>query len=536
MAMIVINPAYRDLLAAHGLTTPERVLAVPNVIVSGHPDRHVARLELADLTVFLKREHRVRWKDRLANVWAGFGWVSKSVREARVLRQARQAGLGCPEWLAVGEDKHGRAFLLLRELAGFVDLPTWLHERRSGPTRQRRRLAHRLGAAVGQLHEAGFDHPDLYAKHVLIHSATGRISFLDWQRSGRRNGLCWRDRWRDLAALDATLADDLAPRRDRLVFLAGYLRQVLGPGICGSRRPLLRQAARHILLQSARLQRQRRIRELRHAARSSEPPRLIWLKGEELCATPECCRQLGSEPPSWLDLAKPSLEPPRELERRRLTLADGTPALLVRRRLSQPLRWLRQLLRGRSLVAPEVQQAGLLFRLQRCGIAAPRLLAFGQRRPRPWVTESLLLTEWHDRAVTVHDYFRRHGGRQRQLLLRTVAQLLRDLHRFGCYLRPGPGGLAALPFRVLAEPAEPLRVVLDEVSALHTQRRPNDARAWRDLQALHRAIPTSDLSRTQRLRFLLGYLGVQRLTAQTKAGIRRHLRSRPPQERKAVHA
>ena len=74
-------------------------------------------------------------------------------------------------------------------------------------------------------------------------------------------------------------------------------------------------------------------------------------------------------------------------------LPGGRQALLTRRRRTQPLRWLWSSLRRRRLIAPEVRQAGVLFQQQRHGIAAPRLLAFGQRSLLPWQTESFLLTE-----------------------------------------------------------------------------------------------------------------------------------------------
>src|SRR5262245_57243940 len=55
----------------------------PGEVVSGHPARHVRRVRLPDGSMgFLKREHVVPWRDRMANFLAGFGFVSKSEREA----------------------------------------------------------------------------------------------------------------------------------------------------------------------------------------------------------------------------------------------------------------------------------------------------------------------------------------------------------------------------------------------------------------------------------------------------------------------
>src|SRR5207244_7864122 len=129
---------------------------------------------------YLKREHRVLWRDRLRSAAAGFGFASLAVREDRTLTALRTAGVACPEWMAAGEDDHGRAFLLLAALPGTVDLRQYLRDRAGSPPAVRYRFARRLGAALAAIHAAGFDHPDLYAKHVLVAPATEQCYFLDW--------------------------------------------------------------------------------------------------------------------------------------------------------------------------------------------------------------------------------------------------------------------------------------------------------------------------------------------------------------------
>src|SRR4051812_39754035 len=118
MAVVAINPAYRDFLERHQLTDSERLAALPGLIVCGHPRRHVRRLTVGAgrevMGCYLKREHRVTWRQRLANAWAGFGFVSDALREMHLLQALHRAGVGCPEWLAAGESDRGQAFLLLR--------------------------------------------------------------------------------------------------------------------------------------------------------------------------------------------------------------------------------------------------------------------------------------------------------------------------------------------------------------------------------------------------------------------------------------
>ena len=67
---LLVNPAQADVLRAAGIRTAEDVLALPEEIVSGHPDRQVSRVRLGDVVAYLKKEHRVPWRERLRNLWA----------------------------------------------------------------------------------------------------------------------------------------------------------------------------------------------------------------------------------------------------------------------------------------------------------------------------------------------------------------------------------------------------------------------------------------------------------------------------------
>ena len=60
----------RRRFARWGLTGPDDFLNLPGEIVSGHADRHVVRVVLgrdrSKVVAYLKREHRVRLRDRCA--------------------------------------------------------------------------------------------------------------------------------------------------------------------------------------------------------------------------------------------------------------------------------------------------------------------------------------------------------------------------------------------------------------------------------------------------------------------------------------
>jgi tRNA A-37 threonylcarbamoyl transferase component Bud32 len=388
MASLEINPPYRTLLERQGLTSAGSILALPALVVSGHPDRNVSRVTLGcgpgAVAAFLKCEHRVRWRDRLVDAWDGFGLVSRSYREALTLRALRQAGVGCPDWIAVGSDDRGRAFLLLEEPAGTVDLPRFLREHLTS-TVQRRRFARRLGDILAHLHGSGFDHPDLYSKHVLVEPCTWTVYFLDWQRSRRRSHPGWRRRLRDLAALNATVADNLASTRDRLACLRAYLQaDRQEKSAIGNLQP----ASHSVRRWSEHLLRKRHVREARLCPVLSGTQGVLRLDGEALCVTHDFWTELRGRLPGWLGAGEK-----RGVSRAVVPLPGGRKGLLVRRREDQPLRWLWLGLRCRPLVSPELRRAGELFRLQRQGLPAPRLLAFGQRHAPPWRTESFLLTE-----------------------------------------------------------------------------------------------------------------------------------------------
>jgi tRNA A-37 threonylcarbamoyl transferase component Bud32 len=529
MAHVYINPAYQEYLERLGLTRAEHFLNLPGFVVSGHPDRHVVKVDLGAgsqaIGTFLKREHRVRWKDRLASAWAGFGFVSRSVREGSLLRHLAQFGIGCPEVIAAGEFGH-RAFLLTRELAGTVDLRVYLCNHVCSDPNRRRLLSCRIGESLARLHQNGFDHPDLYAKHVLIRAEDQATFFLDWQRSRRTKQLRARKRWRDLAALNATLAVALVTPRDRLACLRAYLRNGFPPIQCRNGISSRKNAVTTIMRLTARLLQRRRIRE------SHEPPlpvsaqNLAWLDGEALCVTREFHSRLNGQVPRWLaDWHRKHPDqprPPQSLTEFTVTIPPGNTATLSCRRAVHPFRGLWNWLWKKPLRSPEVRQVGLMFRLQRYGIATPQLLAFGQKRSSPWGTQSFLLVQRPDGRIKLGEWLERTSRRalspdrqrQRQQVIREAAALLRRLHAAGCVLGAPP---AASLDKFLVQLGHDRRVSLslDAVAGLQKQRKSALISIIEDLSFLRAASDSRYCSYTDQLRFLVSYLGVSHSTAES---------------------
>jgi heptose I phosphotransferase len=504
---LAVQPQYHGLLRRLGLTDAERFLALPAVIVSGHPDRNVSVVTLGEggcLRAYLKREHRVPWTCRLANALAGFGFVSRSLREAHSLQALRHEGIACPEWMAVGEDGRGRAFLLVRAAEGAVEMRTYLQGRPAA--RDRLRLARRLGAALARMHGAGFLHPDLYAKHVLVGPGGRSVVLLDWQRSRRRHPPSPAECARDLAALHATLAGDLASPRERLACLVAYARR--RPALRSSRRAL-RRLLRRVAAEARRLLARRHIREKQQPAL---PPDAVqdWvrLEGEALCVTSAVRRIWPAPALQELSLDRQPAAP-GAVARRWLAPPGAPRALLVRRFCRRPLALLWSWLRGKPLASPERRQAALLLRLQRHAVAAPRVLAMGQRRTGAWGLDSFLLTEPPADAVRLDAWLAGQAGdfpawpaALRRHLLRDAGALLRRLHRASCYLGPGGAlGTLAVQFPAGAAPA----VVLGEVDAVRVTRRHRPDLARQGVADVRNDLAAAGCGRADWRCFLAGY-------------------------------
>ncbi len=423
-AFVEVNPHYRELLWENGLDDVGDFLDREAVIISGHPNRHVARLTLGAANFYLKREERVPWTVRLGNAFAGFGFVSLSLREASVLRALPRAGIDGPDWVASGEDRRGRAFLLLHEVPGAVELRILLAEK--GDLRSRVELARALGLAVAKVHEAAFDHPDLYAKHVLVDPNSLEIVFLDWQRSRLRRVVALDTRARDLAALNVTIPAELATRGARLACLRAYA------AFWECTREETRALARAILARSARLLCRRHVREKLRAPATGQQ----WIphEGGTVCVTP-AFQRLQPTRPAWLSLDANPPEAGEALTCREVSLGAGRDAVLVRRRARSFVRSLWDTFRLRPTPSPEERQAALLLRLERYGVLAPRVLAMGCRRGRFGRVDSLLLTEAVVGDEALADWVARAwDDTNRRRVLSDVGRLLRRLHEACCHL------------------------------------------------------------------------------------------------------
>jgi hypothetical protein len=388
-AKFTAHPRYAAWLARCGITSADTALSLSGEVVSGHTDRHVVRVELRSgasvRAAYLKREHVAGMKWRAKNWAAGFGWVSRCEREAVTLSALEAAGLPGPQWLAHGRDADGRAFLLVDELAGAVDLLTLLRDRQAG---EKSFLAERVGTALAELHTAGFGTPDLAAKHLMV-SDDEAVTVIDWPSAAKRGHVRYADVIRWLGTLHAGIAPQLAMRRDRLRVLWAYRRACrrLGkpvPDRFGYMAKAVDAAGtRRELRPSVRAQRQN----------AGDPQRLVWVAGEAVVAIPSVAADWPS-PAEAAPFYPTSPSPtPTHGHRERVILPNGLSAVLVRFHTIDPLGRLVASVRERTWRSPAAVASRVLFHLQRHAIPSPRLLAFGQRMQSKIAAESFLCAE-----------------------------------------------------------------------------------------------------------------------------------------------
>lgn len=502
-----VHPRHAGRLHALGLAGVEDFLALPGVLVGGHPDRNVGRVRLPDgaTAAFLKREHRVPWRVRLASWWAGFGWCSRSLREARVLQALEREGFAAPEWLAAGETADGRAFLLLCEVPAARELRAVLPGLSENA---RRRRVVELARALARLHTCGLVHPDLYAGHVLVEGGTDRLVFIDWARCQRRPVVSLAQRARALAALDATFPAGEATPLERLLALRAYLRAA---------QPDLRpeqHAAFLRLVDRLRGQFAHRRHVVEKSQRRADTPQ-TWttVEGEALCVAAALGEVFPGDP-AWLSLRKTA---PANASRW-LTTPTGEAVRLDRQchraGVASWLAWLR----GHAYAAPEQRRAHLLLRLERYHVPVPQVLAMGHRWHGSSKLEAFLLTRPPGRTLALALWLKRCPDPDaRREVLQAAGGLVRRLHAAGCYL-DGPAGWDGVAVQV-ADGGP--RVVLDRVEGLRLRRRYRARLAEAELRECAALLAARGCDEAERAAFVAGYdAGAPDAAATATAAIR----------------
>ena len=436
MAWFEIMPGYERQF--HGWNSAASFLAWTGILVNRHRHRQVERVELEPSARFyVKKEFAVTWRDRLRNAWDGFGWCATAVREAAMLQALRKAGIGCPEAVALGED-HRRAFVVTRAEPGMTDLRVILA---TLPVEARHRVAEALGRELARMHDAGFEHPDLFAKHILVDvGGEVRICILDGQRGRRRRRLPWRARCRDLAILDATLHASLAGDQCRLRCLRAYR------GAASGSPPPLRRLAERIRRLALRLRENRNIREIGQLPVGPGDQEFVQLNDGRLLVVRAYFERMDGQIPNLCTANSP--------DTKLQTWPAGDAAWEI----------------------PEL--AHTLFRLHRFGVAAPRLRAVGR-------TDDCIFVNAEQPSTTpLVEALAKASSSTRARLLESAGAIVRRIHEAGYRLPAGDSWVhrfgVTIDGAVVVTRVEPIERTMTSWQELGPQEIGHDRAYWSD--------------------------------------------------------
>jgi hypothetical protein len=190
-----------------------------------------------DIGFYLKRHSQ---KPKLSSKVKGFLKKSKP-SEGRVefdaIEALTKAKVPCVQAAAFGERRtSGKAesFLVTEALDGYTQLEKMVYEFTPPLSKEmlkrKRALIRGVAELVSSLHNAGFNHKDLYLTHILARfdrSSGYSLKLIDLQRVEHRT--TGRRRWlvKDISALNYSSPAEVITRTDRLRFFKAY---------CGNRK------------------------------------------------------------------------------------------------------------------------------------------------------------------------------------------------------------------------------------------------------------------------------------------------------------
>jgi hypothetical protein len=155
----------------------------------------------------------------------------------------------------------------------------------------------------------------------------------------------------------------------------------------------------------------------------------------------------------------------------------GRDAILLRGRAAAPLGRFRAWLRATPWRSPGVTAGRVLFHLERYGVPAPKLLAFGQRTAGRTGAEWFALYE-EPAGVLLRRWRRTAPPELRRAVLPSLIDCVRKLHDAGCVLGDAGMALGVAGGRVLVADPRAVRIV----------RRVSDSARRRDLRAATRLL------------------------------------------------
>lgn len=440
--------------------------------------------EMAGEQPLLIKHYRVGPRRRLsARVKAWLG-SSGADREWAALRELHARGLSVPEPLGLGSLPRGERVLVMEFVEGRP-----LEDALRAEAHDLSAILESLGREVARVHAAGTTHRDLHAGNVLLTEKGPAL--LDFQSA--RRGSAQRDRVRDVASLDFSLASHGVSPRKRARFRAVALG-VTDSDTSG------RRALHEVERASRAFARDHYRGRTRRCLRPGRRFRRVELEGYSGMRV--------------ADLAEEELV--AALDRHRHAVSRGGPAVL---KCDHRARVSRVRTASRSVVVKEVTKGGAVKRLADRFRGSParrawigghglRVRALGAAEPLAWLerqggigpSESLVVLEDLDPARPVAAYLRSGEEAEAAEAVAALYELVVALHDRGVV----HGDLQAHHVYLRRE-AERLRPLLLDLEGVRFPRRLSDARRVQALVELNASLPDALVGARERRRLFQRY-------------------------------
>ncbi|NLX04446.1 MAG: hypothetical protein GXY33_04800 [Phycisphaerae bacterium] len=547
---VTINRKYLAYLQQQELLDLRRLLAWSDgAMVGEHGPRQVLRVSPPDLVPpspwYLRKDRRVAWREILGDLVRFRRPRSRCFKTFRALEWLEEARIPTMRRVCLFERRRWgvpvRAACLVTEAPG-RDLYKQLlafgrPTQRTDNLWSRTQLLHELGQFLWRFHRANLRWPDMVAKHVYVEpthearpeSPLWSFSLIDVENM--QKGLNGRERRRQVDQLLRSLRG-LLTATDVLRIMVGYV----GASRISARSVRRRLLARFFPDGMAWIERARRERRLLAHFPSDRPlPEEEWYERDGVMTVNvrfrEHLAKLHLTNPEDLlyfvggrELHKPGLNG-RYRYRFEIPDQNGQSTWLYLKRTNRPgLRDQLDRIRcagfGRSICHYE---RAIIKRLSLLRIPTPVVAAWGEKMVGGYEQRSALLTEGivgQPLERFVPKYFIRTPERlelrRRRGWVRQLAELIGRFHRAGYCHRDL---YLSHIFISLDEAGEPIFHLIDLARCFKMG---IVRRRWlvKDLAALNYSSP-SVISRTDRMRFFLRYLGVSRLEPKHKALVRR---------------
>lgn len=178
LSTVIYNVDYQELLLEAGLDSFSMLYDLPDgTVIKKQKDRSVLRFNIANTVFFLKRHEREKQQQGKTSNTFQVPWCSEGGKEFAYICAFRNCGLATAVPVAMGEkvfsDGTVQSFLLTEDFSPYVQLEYLIRnkpESISGlkNSEKRKNILRAVAGYAQKMHQAGFNHQDFNATHVLL--------------------------------------------------------------------------------------------------------------------------------------------------------------------------------------------------------------------------------------------------------------------------------------------------------------------------------------------------------------------------------